>query len=145
MGDHEVTQQKTLGVSLSNNVYDAVRWLAQIFLPAAGALYFGLSQIWGLPAATEVVGTITLVIVFLGALMNISKKAYDTDPNRYDGALVPATDSTGVIGAKLALNPNLDAETMVNKNELVFKGLDPHQVEAIRSGSLINGADLPDQ
>lgn len=141
MGDHEAVQQKTLGVSLSNRMYDIVRWFAQIGLPAIGSLYFGLSQIWGLPAATEVVGTITLVIVFLGALMNVSKKAYDTDPNRYDGALVPTTDAQGVIGAKLALNPNMDAETMVTKNELVFKGLDPRQAEEIRTGTLANGVD----
>lgn len=141
MGDHESVQKKTLGVSLSNTSYDVIRWLAQIGLPALGSLYFGLSQIWGLPAATEVVGTITLLIIFLGTLMNISKKAYDTNPERYDGALVPTTDSTGVVGAKLALNPNLNAETMVTKNELVFRGLDPHQAEAIRAGSLANGVD----
>ena len=139
MGDHELVQQKTLGVSLSNRTYDVIRWLAQICLPAIGSLYFGLSQIWGLPAATEVVGTITLLIIFLGALMNVSKKAYDTNPDRYDGALVPTTDAEGIVGAKLALNPNLDAETMVTKNELVFRGLDPHQAEAIRTGTLTNG------
>ena len=141
MGDHEAVQQKTLGVSLSNRTYDVIRWLAQIFLPAVGALYFGLSQIWGLPAATEVVGTITLLIIFLGALMNVSKKAYDTDPDRYDGALIPTTDAQGIVGAKLALNPNLDAETMVTKNELVFKGLDAQQAEVIRTGTLANGVD----
>lgn len=141
MGAHEAVQQKTLGVSLSNTTYDVARWFAQIGLPAIGSLYFGLSQIWGLPAATEVVGTITLIIVFLGALMNISKKAYDTDPERYDGALVPTTDANGIVGAKLALNPNLDAETMVTKNELVFKGLDSDQAEAIRTATLANGVD----
>lgn len=141
MGAHEAVQQKTLGVSLSNTTYDVARWFAQIGLPAIGSLYFGLSQIWGLPAATEVVGTITLIIVFLGALMNISKKAYDTDPERYDGALVPTTDANGIVGAKLALNPNLDAETMVTKNKLVFKGLDSDQAEAIRTATLANGVD----
>lgn len=141
MGDHELVQQKTLGVSLSNRMYDVIRWLAQIALPAIGSLYFGLSQIWGLPAATEVVGSITLLIIFLGALMNVSKKAYDTNPDRYDGALVPTTDADGIVGAKLALNPNMDAETMVTKNELVFKGLDSHQAEVIRTGSLANGVD----
>ena len=38
---------------LSNKVYDILKWIAQIVLPALGALYFGLSSIWGLPYGEE--------------------------------------------------------------------------------------------
>ena len=62
---------------MSNKVYDVFKYIAQIALPAIGALYFALSQIWGLPYGEEVVGTITAVDAFLGALLGISTMLYN--------------------------------------------------------------------
>ena len=62
---------------LTNKTYDVLKWIAQIVLPALGALYFGLSQIWGLPYGEEVVGTIAVVDTFLGALLGISTAQYN--------------------------------------------------------------------
>ncbi len=56
--------------------YDAVKFLAQVVLPAAGTLYFALSQIWGFPYGEEIVGTITAIDAFLGALLGISSAQY---------------------------------------------------------------------
>ncbi len=63
-------------MKLSNKTYDILKWIAQILLPAVGTLYFALSKIWGLPFATEVVGTIAAVDTFLGALLGISSANY---------------------------------------------------------------------
>lgn len=62
---------------MSNKVYDVLKYIAQIALPAIGALYFALSQIWGLPYGEEIVGTITAVDAFLGALLGISTMLYN--------------------------------------------------------------------
>lgn len=62
---------------MSNKVYDVLKYIAQIALPAIGALYFALSQIWGLPYGEEVVGTITAIDCFLGALLGISTMLYN--------------------------------------------------------------------
>lgn len=62
---------------MSNKTYDLWKWIAQIFLPALGALYFALSKIWGFPYATEVVGTLAAVDTFLGALLGISSANYN--------------------------------------------------------------------
>lgn len=62
---------------MSNKTYDVLKYIAQIALPAIGALYFALSQIWGLPYGEEVVGTITAVDAFLGALLGISTMLYN--------------------------------------------------------------------
>lgn len=59
-----------------NLIYDILKYIALIALPALGALYFGLSGIWGFPYGEEVVGTITLIDTFLGALLGISSVAY---------------------------------------------------------------------
>ena len=62
---------------LGNKAYDVLKWIALIFLPALGALYFGLAQIWGFPYGEEIVGTISVVDVFLGALLGISTANYN--------------------------------------------------------------------
>ena len=62
---------------LKNSLYDGLKWTAQILIPAIGALYFGLAQIWGLPYSEEIVGTLTCVDVFLGTLLGISTYQYN--------------------------------------------------------------------
>lgn len=62
---------------MSNKTYDILKWIAQIGLPALGALYFGLARIWGLPFAEEIVGTVSVVDTFLGALLGISSAKYN--------------------------------------------------------------------
>ena len=54
---------------LTNEAYDVLKWIAQIFLPATGTLYFALANIWGLPFPQEVVGTIVATDAFLGVLL----------------------------------------------------------------------------
>ncbi len=68
---------------MSNKTYDILKWVAQILLPALGALYFALAKIWGLPYSNEVVGTITAVDAFLGALLGISTIQYKKE-TEYD-------------------------------------------------------------
>jgi len=62
---------------LDNKVYDVLKWIALIVLPAIGALYFGLAKIWGLPYGEEIVGTITVIDTFLGALLGVSTNNYN--------------------------------------------------------------------
>lgn len=61
---------------MSNKVYDILKWIAQMILPALGTLYFALSQIWGFPFGEQIVGTITAVDAFLGAVLRISSAKY---------------------------------------------------------------------
>ncbi len=63
-------------MKFSNKTYDIIKWVAQILLPAIGTLYFALAQIWGLPFSEEIVGTITAIDAFLGALLGISTYQY---------------------------------------------------------------------
>jgi hypothetical protein len=66
-------------MKMSNKVYDVLKYIALILLPAVGALYFALAKIWGLPYATEIVGTISAVDAFLGALLQISTNQYNKE------------------------------------------------------------------
>lgn len=64
---------------MNNKVYDVLKWIAQILLPAIGTLYFAIASIWGLPYAEQIVGTITAVDAFLGALLGISTHYYNKE------------------------------------------------------------------
>lgn len=64
-------------MKMSNKVYDVMKWIVMIVLPATGSLYFGLSNIWGLPYGEEIVGTIALVETFLGSVLMISNAKYN--------------------------------------------------------------------
>ena len=63
-------------MKISNKVYDVLKWIAQYFLPALGTLYFALSTIWGFPYGEQVVGTITAIDAFLGAILGLSSVTY---------------------------------------------------------------------
>ena len=62
---------------MSNKVYDVLKWIALVALPAIGTLYFALAGIWGFPCAEEVVGTITAIDTFMGVLLGISSVQYN--------------------------------------------------------------------
>ena len=63
-------------MKLSNKVYDVLKFICTIFLPALGTLYFALAQIWRLPLAEEIVGTIAALTTFIGVLIGISNYKY---------------------------------------------------------------------
>lgn len=62
---------------LNNKVYDVLKWIAQLLLPALGTLYFALAGIWDFPYGEQVVGTITAVDTFLGVVLGVSTAKYN--------------------------------------------------------------------
>lgn len=64
---------------MSNKVYDVLKYIAQIVLPALATLYFALAGIWGFPYGEEIVGTMTAVDTFLGAILMISSANYNKE------------------------------------------------------------------
>lgn len=60
----------------SNKVYDILKWVDIVVLPALGTAYAGLAQIWGFPYPEEITGTIMVVCTLLGALLGISSATY---------------------------------------------------------------------
>ena len=62
---------------MSNTTYDTLKKIAQIWIPAIGTLYFTLAQIWQLPFAEEIVGSLTAIDCFMGAVLGISTMIYN--------------------------------------------------------------------
>jgi hypothetical protein len=64
-------------MTISNKIYDILKWIAQYGLPAIGTLYFAIANVWGLPYGEEVIGTIAAIDTFLGILLGISSSTYN--------------------------------------------------------------------
>ncbi len=61
---------------MSNKVYDILKWIAQLVLPALATLYLTISELWGLPYGQAISGTIMAIDTFLGAILKISSMKY---------------------------------------------------------------------
>ena len=64
-------------MKLSNKTYDTLQWIAQYLFPAIGTLHSALARICGLSYGEQVVGPITAVDAFLGAILGISTMQYN--------------------------------------------------------------------
>lgn len=64
-------------MKLSNKVYDILKWIVVIVLPALTTAYVGLATIWGFPYSDEMAKTSAVVCTLLGALLGISTAQYN--------------------------------------------------------------------
>lgn len=104
---------------LNKKVYDFLKWIAQIGLPASGALYFGLAQIWGLPEAEKVVGTITVVDAFLGVLLGLSTASYNRSDDKYGGIIEVEEQPSGKKVFTLVVDG--EPEDIAQMDEVTFR------------------------
>jgi len=103
---------------IPQKLYDILKWVSLVFLPALATAYFGLAQIWGFPYAGEVVATITLTDTLLGSLLGISSAAYKRSDERFDGNLNVIKQDASLINQ---LEIKTDPATLAKQNELVLK------------------------
>lgn len=108
---------------ITGKLYDYLKFLALVLLPALGTFYFALSGVWGLPGAEQVVGTIVVFDTFLGAILQISSNAYNKSDAKFDGSFIVEEEPGGgkkIVTLDLSNNP----EALANKDQLTFK-VDP--------------------
>lgn len=102
----------------NNKLYDAIKYVAQIFLPAAGTFYFTVAQVWNWSNGTSVVGTIVAFDTLLGVLLHLSSTAYMSSGAKYDGEMnINETDSKKHYALELHTHP----DDLDGKKEVVFK------------------------
>lgn len=114
--NEEVQEQLTV---FSPALYDFLKKMVMVFLPALSALYLALAGIWGLPYAEQVVGTITALTAFLGVCLGISSKRYNNSDAPHSGEIIVTEDRGGVKGWMLALDG--DPEKLSEKDSVSFK------------------------
>ena len=71
---------------LNNKVYDVLKWLVLIVLPACSGLYAALAGVWGWGYTEQVTTTISAVALFIGALIGVSSASYKHSKEDDDGA-----------------------------------------------------------
>lgn len=102
----------------NSKVYDALKWIAMVALPAFGTLYFALSKTWGLSNGNEVVGSIVAVDTFLGAVLHLSSAAYNNSDAKYDGSIDVTEDDTK---KSFLLNVNSNLDDLDKKDAITLK------------------------
>lgn len=96
----------------TNSLYDKLKFLALVLLPALGTLYFGLDMLWAWGYGEKVVGTIGLVDTFLGIVLHLDNKRYYESEANFDGD-VNVTPEDG--GNKVMLAFNKPPEDIVDE------------------------------
>ena len=72
---------------ISNKMYDVLKWVTMICIPALTTAYVGLSAVWGWPYATEVAKTSAVICTLLGALLGISTAQSNKENQRGYGII----------------------------------------------------------
>jgi hypothetical protein len=102
---------------ITGKLYNYLKFLALVVLPALGTLYVALAALWGLPSAQAVSGTILAVDTFLGALLQISS-------SNYNSAVTQGTLNVPKAGGGKLFDLQLDGdpeEAIEGKSHVVFK------------------------
>lgn len=64
-------------MKIPSPVYDILKWIVMIVIPALTTAYVGLSMIWGWPYADKIAKTSAVVCTLLGSLLGISTISYN--------------------------------------------------------------------
>lgn len=64
-------------VILPDKIYNVLKWITMICLPALGTAYVALANVWGWAYPEEVSKTVLAVCTLLGALLGISTAEYN--------------------------------------------------------------------
>ena len=66
-------------IKLNDKVYNVLKYLCLIGLPAISVLWNALSSIWGWGYIEQVCGTISAIALFIGALIGVSTYSYNQE------------------------------------------------------------------
>ena len=69
-------------MKLPDKVYDILKWICMICIPALTTAYVGLAAVWGWPYAEEIAKTSAVICTLLGALLGISTAQYNKETSR---------------------------------------------------------------
>lgn len=105
----------------NSKIYDNLKWLALVGLPANATLYLALAEIWNLSYGPEVSGTIMAIDTFLGVALGISKRSYDGSEEKYDGSMVVTSNEDLDLPDLYSLELAKDPELLAKQASITFK------------------------
>lgn len=110
--------QGRLGL-LTNQVYDTIKNVVIIVIPALSTFYLTIAKLWDLPGAEAVVGTLGALALLLGSLLKLSKRSYDVSDEKYDGEIILKTTEQGRVVQRVEANGTFDE--IAAKGEVLYK------------------------
>lgn len=101
----------------NDKLYDFLKFIALVLLPALGTLYAGLAGLWGLPAAEQITGTVLAIDTFLGVVLHISASEYN---GTAQGTINVEETATGgrIFNLELDGDPEYELE---GKDRVIFR------------------------
>lgn len=105
--------------TLPAKVYDFIKYLVLIVLPAVTTLYVILANAWNWDYMTNVSVTLTAITAFLGSLVGISSKNFNNNEKFVGTTWLKPTDN----GWKRVFNVTSD-EIDPDRKEISFKVVD---------------------
>lgn len=101
----------------TGKVYDVLKWIAQIVLPAVGTAYYGLAAIWHWPDPDQVMGSVLVIDTLLGVILGISSASYNKN-EKYAGTInLQETEEKTLVSLELEDDPY----ALEKKSEVTFK------------------------
>ena len=81
-------------MTMNSKVYDVLKWISLVVLPAFATLWTALAELWGFGYTIQIVGTITAIDAFLGALLGISSATYSSATKKKSTKNTKSTKTT---------------------------------------------------
>jgi hypothetical protein len=127
MADH-AEDPLPFGFNIPDSVYNVLRAIVEVIIPAMTVAYYGIAHAWGLPHADEVAATLAIVSGFLVAILKLSRRVY----NALNTSAGPPTDGTLVVSEEGIHGAVLDTlpEDIANKDLVTFKVQNPQSYDA---------------
>lgn len=75
------------GPVLSDGQFNLLRRCVELLLPAIGAFYFAMAELWGWPNPGEVVASIAALTTLLGVVLVVLRNSYEKSDAKFDGEL----------------------------------------------------------
>ena len=70
-------------MKFENRVYDVLKWICLIFLPAVAILYSAIDGVFGWGYTATVTTIISAIEAFIGSMIGISTKAYRKENDEF--------------------------------------------------------------
>jgi hypothetical protein len=105
-------------MKLPDHVYDIIKYLVLIAIPALCTAYLGIDAAVDLPAEDAVVKIGAVVATLLGTLTGISSVSYRNSDARFDGSIDPYYANAVTSPAALSVK---DIDRAQEKREVVLK------------------------
>ena len=72
-----MTDTTTIKPLIPNTVYDWMKWITILVLPAIATLLIAIGNIWNIGILTPIAATVTAVTALLGTVLGISTISYN--------------------------------------------------------------------